>query len=114
MVPDVPFKYSFLDENIDRFYKAERKWSQIIGWAGGISVFLACLGLFGLVHLTAVNRIKEFGIRKVLGASVASIVQLLSADFLKLIVIALLIATPAAWYFMNRWLEDFAYRVQIS
>lgn len=114
VAPEIPFKYSFLDENIDRFYKAERKWSQIIGWAGGISVFLACLGLFGLVHLAAVNRIKEFGIRKILGASVASIMQLLSADFLKLIVIALLIATPATWYFMNRWLEDFAYRVQVS
>ena len=112
--PDIPFKYSFIDENIDRFYKAERRWSQIIGWAGGISVFLACLGLFGLVHLAAVNRVKEFGIRKVLGASVTSIVQLLSTDFIKLIVIALLVATPAAWYFMNRWLEDFAYRIQIS
>jgi putative ABC transport system permease protein len=112
--PDVPFKYSFLDENIDRFYKAERRWSQIIGWAGGISIFLACLGLFGLVQLTAIKRIKEIGIRKILGASIPSIVRLLSADFIKLIVIAMLIATPLTWYYMNQWLQDYAYRVNIQ
>lgn len=114
LVVDLPFKYSFLDESLDAFYKAERKWSSIIGWAGGISIFLACLGLFGLAALAAVNRTKEIGIRKVLGASLPGIVKLLSKDFLKLIVIALIVSAPLAWYFMNKWLQDFAYRVNIG
>ena len=114
VVPDLPFKYSFLDESLDRFYKSERKWSNIIGWAGGISVFLACLGLFGLAALAAINRTKEIGIRKVLGASLPVIVKLLSKDFLKLVAIALVIAAPFAWYFMNKWLQDFAYRISIG
>jgi putative ABC transport system permease protein len=114
IVPELPFKYGFLDENIDNFYRAERRWSGIIGWAGGISVFLACLGLFGLAALAAINRTKEIGIRKVLGASVPSIVHLLSKDFMKLVVVALVIAAPLAWYFMNKWLQDFAYRVPIG
>ncbi|HEY6503048.1 MAG TPA: ABC transporter permease [Chitinophagaceae bacterium] len=114
IVTDLPFKYSFLDENLDNFYKAEIKWSNIIGWAGGISVFLACLGLFGLAALAAVNRTKEIGIRKVLGASLPGIVGLLSKDFLKLVAIALIIAAPLAWYFMNKWLQDFAYRISIG
>ena len=113
-VADLPFKYSFLDESLDNFYKAEKKWSSIIGWAGGISVFLACLGLFGLAALAAINRTKEIGIRKVLGASLPGIVKLLSKDFLKLVVIALVIAAPLAWYFMNKWLQDFAYRISIG
>ena len=114
IVADLPFKYNFLDESIDKFYKAERKWSSIIGWAGGISVFLACLGLFGLAALAAINRTKEIGIRKVLGASLTGIVALLSKDFLKLVVFALIIAAPLAWYFMNKWLQDFAYRISIG
>ena len=103
-----------MDESLDNFYKAERRWSSIIGWAGGISVFLACLGLFGLAALSAVNRTKEIGIRKVLGASLPVIVKLLSKDFLKLVVIALIIAAPLAWFFMNKWLQDFAYRISIG
>jgi len=114
VVADLPFKYSFLDESLDNFYKSERKWSNIIGWAGGISVFLACLGLFGLAALAAINRTKEIGIRKVLGASLPGIVKLLSKDFLKLVVLALVIATPIAWYFMDKWLQDFAYRISIG
>jgi len=114
VVADLPFKYNFLDESLDNFYKSERKWSSIIGWAGGISVFLACLGLFGLAALSAVNRTKEIGIRKVLGASLPGIVKLLSKDFLKLVIIALIIAAPLAWYFMNKWLQDFAYRISIG
>ena len=114
VVPDLPFKYSFLDESLDNFYKAEKRWSSIIGWAGGISVFLACLGLFGLAALAAINRTKEIGIRKVLGASLPGIVTLLSKDFIKLVVVALVIAAPLAWYFMNKWLQDFAYRISIG
>lgn len=113
LVPGIPFNYSFLDENLDNFYKAEVRWGRIIGWAGGISIFLACLGLFGLAALAAVNRTKEIGIRKVLGASLSSIVRLLSRDFLILIIIAFAIATPLTWYFMHNWLQDFAYRISI-
>jgi putative ABC transport system permease protein len=113
-VTDLPFKYEFLDESLNRFYQSESRWSSIVGWAGGISIFLACLGLFGLAALAAVNRTKEIGIRKVLGASVTGIVGLLSKDFLKLVFIALLIASPLAWYFMHKWLQDFAYRVSIG
>ena len=114
IVTDLPFTYSFLDENLDKFYKSERRWSNIIGWAGGISVFLACLGLFGLAALAVVNRTKEIGIRKVLGASLSAIVTLLSKDFLKLVIMAIGIATPFAWYFMHKWLQDFAYRISIG
>ncbi len=110
----LPFKYSFLDEDLNRFYKSEERWSSIVGWAGGISIFLACLGLFGLAALAAVNREKEIGIRKVLGASVPAIVRLLSKDFLTLVLTALVIASPLAWYFMNNWLQDYAYRIHIG
>jgi len=114
VVPDLPFRYSFLDEDLDRWYKAETRWRDIIGWAGSISVFLACLGLFGLAALTAVNRVKEIGIRKVLGASILEIVQLLTGGFLRLVLLASIIASPLAWYFMNRWLQQFAYRIDIG
>jgi putative ABC transport system permease protein len=114
IVPDLPFKYSFLDDNLNRFYESEVRWSKIVGWAGGISIFLACLGLLGLSTLAAVNRVKEIGIRKVLGASVSGIVTLLSKDFLRLVLLSFFIATPLAWYFMNKWLQNFATRIQIS
>lgn len=114
IVPELPFQYSFLDEDFDRFYKAEERWSSIAGWAGAISIFLACLGLFGLAALTAVNRTKEIGIRKVLGASIATIIGLLSKDFLKLVFIAVLIAVPFAWWGMYKWLQDYAYRINIG
>ena len=114
VVPDAPFKYSFLDEDLDNLYKSEQRWSNIVGCAGGISIFLACLGLFGLAMLASVNRTKEIGIRKVLGASITNIVALISGDFIKLIVIAFLIASPIAWYFMDSWLQSFAYRINIG
>ncbi|MBL0183379.1 MAG: ABC transporter permease [Chitinophagaceae bacterium] len=114
VVPALPFKYEFLDESLDRFYKSESRWSSIVGWAGGISIFLACLGLFGLAALAAVNRTKEIGIRKVLGAGIPGIIGLLSKDFLKLVTIAIIIAIPLAWYFMHNWLQDFAYRINIG
>jgi putative ABC transport system permease protein len=114
VVADLPFKYYFVDEELNKFYKSEQRWSSIVGWAGGISIFLACLGLFGLAALAAINRTKEIGIRKVLGASVTNIINLLSKDFLKLIAIAIVIASPLAWYFMHKWLQDFAYRINIS
>jgi putative ABC transport system permease protein len=113
LAPDHPFQYNFLDEKFDNFYKAEQRWSAMVGWAGGISIFLACLGLFGLASLAAVNRTKEIGIRKVLGASVTHLVGLLSKDFIRLIIIALVIAAPLAWYFMNNWLQSYAYRIDL-
>lgn len=114
VAPGLPFKYSFLDEDLDRFYKAESRWSSIVGWAGGICIFLACLGLFGLAALSVVNRTREIGIRKVLGASIPELIRLLSKDFMKLVVIAFVIASPLAWYFMHNWLQDFAYRINIT
>jgi putative ABC transport system permease protein len=114
IAPDVPFKYSFVDEDLDNFYKGEQKWGNIVGWAGGISIFLACLGLFGLAALAVINRTKEMCIRKILGASYSTVISLLSKDFLQLIGIAFLIATPVTWYFMNDWLQDYAYRINIA
>ena len=86
----------------------------ILGIFAGLTILVACLGLFGLVTFTAEQRTKEIGIRKVLGATVTSIVTLLSKDFLKLVVIAFIIATPIAWFTMNKWLQDFAYKINIS
>ncbi|HEV8506813.1 MAG TPA: ABC transporter permease [Chitinophagaceae bacterium] len=114
IVADIPMKYSFLDDDLGNFYRNEIRLSEISGWAGGISIFLACIGLFGLTTLSVTNRTREIGIRKVLGASTRIIVQLLSKDFLKLVMLALLIATPLSWYFMNKWLQDYAYRIRIQ
>ena len=114
LLPGIPMKYSFLDDDVNNYYKAERKWASIVGCASGISIFLACLGLLGLAALASINRIKEIGVRKVLGASIPDILVLLSKDFIKLIVVSFLIATPVAWYFMNNWLIDYANHIHIS
>lgn len=114
IVPDLPFTHSFLDEDLDAFYKAEARWSAIVGWAGGISIFLGCLGLFGLAALASVNRTKEIGVRKVLGATVSGLAGLLSKDFVKLVVVANVIAWPIAYYAMNKWLQSFAYRIDFD
>lgn len=112
--PILPFRYAFLDENLQQFYKPEMRMSTTIGWAGGIAIFLACLGLFGLAALSTVNRTREIGIRKVLGASVAGIMGLLTRDFLKLIYLAIIIASPIAYYFMYNWLAGFAFRIKLQ
>ena len=114
VAPDYPLKYNFMDENLDRFYTAEVRLNHIVGWAGGISIFLACLGLLGLAALTAANRTKEIGIRKVLGAPLTSIVALISRDFIRLVSIAFLLSIPLVWYVMNQWLQGYYYRIQIS
>jgi putative ABC transport system permease protein len=114
VAPEIPMRYSFLDESLDRFYKSEARWGSIVACAGAISIFLACLGLFGLAALAAANRVKEIGIRKVLGASTLEIVRLLTTGFLRLVVISVLIASPITWLVMNRWLRDFAYRIDIG
>lgn len=112
--PDYPIEYKFLEDNFDQMYHSEEKLKSLLWIFTAIAIFVGCLGLFGLAAYTAERRKKEVGIRKVLGASSAGVVMLLSKDFIKLVLISLLIASPVAWYFMNRWLEDFAYRINIS
>lgn len=112
--PEAPFAYSFLDERYNNTYKTEQNIMRILGIFAGLTIFVACLGLFGLATFTAEQRTKEIGIRKVLGANVTGIVSMLSRDFLKLVLIAFVIATPLAWLLMNRWLDDFAYKVDIG
>ncbi|MEP7255492.1 MAG: ABC transporter permease [Ferruginibacter sp.] len=114
IAPDQDFEYKFLDETIAAQYQAEQRTSSIVKIASGLSVFIACMGLFGLATLTVSRRKKEIGIRKVLGANVSSIVQLLCRDFAKLVIIAAIIAFPLAWWFMHDWLKDFAYRANIT
>lgn len=114
VAPDLPFRYSFVDQKFDAFYKAEERWARIVGWAGNICVFLACLGLFGLASLASVNRTKEIGIRKVLGASVIGITRLLCRDFVMIVLIAIAIASPLAWYVMKQWLAHFAYSIELT
>lgn len=111
---DIPFSCSFLDERINNTYQAERKTGAILGIFAGLTILVACLGLFGLATFTAYQRTKEIGIRKVLGASVPSIIRLLSFDFVKLVLVAVVIASPIAWWAMNQWLADFAYRIEIQ
>lgn len=112
--PGEPFNYSFLDESFNNTYKFERTIGQILGIFAGLTILVACLGLFGLATFTTEQRIKEIGIRKVLGASISDIITLLSKDFLKLILLANMLAWPLAWWGMNLWLEDFAYRISID
>ena len=109
-----PFTYSFLEDRFNKTYLSEKKIGQILGIFAGLTILVACLGLFGLAMFTSDQRRKEIGIRKVLGASVAGIVNLLSFDFLKLVLISVVIATPVAWWAMNKWLQGFAYRIDIS
>ena len=112
--PEYPFDYKFLDERYDALYQADQRTGRLFNYFTGIAILVSCLGLFGLATFTAEQRVKEIGIRKALGATVSSIVILLSRDFIKLVLLAILIATPIAWYVMSRWLEDFAYRTEIG
>jgi putative ABC transport system permease protein len=114
ITPDSPFKYSFLEDDFAGLYKAENNMRSILGVFTFLSILVACLGLFGLASFTIRQRYKEIGIRVVLGASVASITKLLSKDFMKLILISILIALPLAWYVFNKWLQNFAYRIELS
>ena len=112
--PGNPFEHFFVDDNYNKLYTSEQQYSRIFTTASLWAVFIACLGLFGLATFTVDSRTKEIGIRKVLGASVMSITALLSKDFLKLVFVSVLIASPAAYYFMDKWLQDFAYRITIG
>ena len=111
--PETPFDYTFLDENFDKLYESEQRQATLFTSFACIAIFIACLGLLGLSAFAISQRIKEIGVRKVLGASTNSIVGLLSKDFLKLVGVAAVFAFPIAWYAMNNWLKDFAYRTSI-
>jgi len=110
----MPFSYSFMDEHFNEIYKAEQRVGTLALSFSVLAIIVACLGLFGLATFLAEQKTKEIGVRKVLGASVPSILLMLSKEFVKWIAIANLIAWPAAYYFMNKWLQDFAYRIEIS
>ncbi|CAM3791098.1 ABC transporter permease [Mucilaginibacter galii] len=108
------FEYTFLDESVASYYTSEQNTGKLLNWATGLSVFISCLGLLGLAIHTTTQRTKEIGIRKVMGATIAQIVSMLSLDFVKLIILAFIIAAPIAWYALNQWLQNFAYHTSIS
>ncbi len=112
--PDEDFDYKFFDEEISKYYDEEQHISSLLMWATGLAVFISCLGLLGLVIYTTTQRTKEIGVRKVLGATISQIVQIISKEFLLLILIAFIVAVPLAWYGMNKWLENFAFRTEVS
>jgi putative ABC transport system permease protein len=113
VAPNQPFRFTFLDEDLQRQYESEQRLGRIVTIASVFSILIACLGLFGLATLAVARRTKEIGVRKVLGASVPSIVNLLAKDFLKLVLVAIVIASPLAWWAMQRWLQAFAYKIDI-
>jgi len=112
--PDYVFEYGFLDQSIADYYKQENQLSQLYKIFSGIAIFISCLGLYGLISFMAVQRKKEIGIRKVLGAPVRDIVLMLSREFTLLIIIAFCIASPIAWHFMRQWLQQYTYRIMIG
>jgi putative ABC transport system permease protein len=109
-----PFEYTFLDQSIAKMYESDKRWQNIIQAACFFAIFIACLGLFGLSSINAVNRTKEIGIRKVLGANIKDVVTALSSGFIMMFIIAIVIAAPLGYWIMNNWLKDFAYRINIS
>ena len=110
----MPFSYRFLDDSFDNMYREERRVGKIALTFAVLTILIACLGLFGLATYMAEQRTKEIGVRKVLGATVTNIVNMLSKDFLKLVIISAVFAAPLGWWAMNKWLEDFAYRADIG
>jgi len=112
--PEYPFEYHFINEEYAKKFSDEQTTGTLVTLFAGLTIFISCLGLFGLATYMAENRIKEIGVRKVLGASVASITGLLSKDFVKLVVISIVIASPIAWWFMNKWLSGYSYHIEIS
>lgn len=114
IAPDVPFQYSFLDQRFEDLYQAERNMSQVFSIFTSMAIFIACLGLLGLAAYTTEQRTKEIGIRKTMGASVPNVVNMLNKEFIKLVAIALIFASPIAWYLMNNWLGNFVYKTEIG
>jgi putative ABC transport system permease protein len=113
VAPVYPFEYSFLDQKFDTLYKTDIRQQTILSVFSGLAIFIACLGLFGLASFTAAKRIKEIGVRKVLGSSTRNIVMLLSKDLLNPVLLATIIAIPVGYYAMNNWLQNFAYRTTL-
>ena len=113
MAPNYPITYEFMDDSLEQLYAEEKQQSQIFQMFSGVSIFLACLGIFGLVSFVVERRRKEFGIRKALGASVAALLQIISREFVVMIGVASLIAVPISWYAIQLWLENFAYRIAL-
>jgi len=114
LYPFIPYQYHFKDAENTEQYDKEAKWKQIVTFSAILTIFISCIGLFGLATLSAERRRKEIGIRKVLGASVELIVRKLSADFLKLVLISAIIAAPAAWWAINKWLQNYPYRISMN
>ncbi|MGB3616891.1 MAG: FtsX-like permease family protein, partial [Catalinimonas sp.] len=112
--PEYPFDYDFMDESYDALYRADQRTARLFYYFAGVAVFVSCLGLLGLAIYTAELRRKEIGVRKVLGANVGGLVALLSRDFLKWVAVSILIATPPAWWWADRWLANFAYRTSLG
>jgi ABC-type antimicrobial peptide transport system permease subunit len=112
--PQSPFEYFFFDNHLDKLYKSETKFASIFNWFSGLAIMISCLGLIGLTSISVVKKTKEIGIRKVLGESVEGIVFMITKEFVIIIFVANIIAWPAAYYFMSKWLQDFAYRIDIS
>jgi len=112
--PKYPFDYTFVDEEYAQKFRDEKRIGTLAGLFAGLTIFISCLGLFGLATYMAENRIKEIGVRKVMGASVTSITTLLSKDFLKLVIVSFLIASPIAWWAMHQWLQSYNYRIGIE
>ena len=112
--PNSSFEYAFLDQDFNSQYKADEKRSQIFTMFSGLTVFIACLGLLGLSAFTTEQRTKEIGVRKVVGASIKSLVILISKEFFLLVGIGTILAFPVAWYFTDRWLQNFAYRIELQ
>jgi ABC-type antimicrobial peptide transport system permease subunit len=112
--PEADFDYKFFDKTVEDFYIKERQTASLLKWATGLTIFISCLGLLGLVIFTINTRKKEIAIRKVLGASVANLVAILSTDFMKLVFIAFLLAVPIAWWAVYKWLQNFAYKTEMS
>ena len=113
IIPYRPFSYFFVDDMFDRQYRSEDRFGRLFLYFAVLAIFISCLGLLGLASYSTVQRTKEIGVRKVLGASVTGIVGLLSKDFLLLVGIAFLVATPVSFYLMKRWVDGFAYRINI-
>jgi putative ABC transport system permease protein len=114
LAPETSLEYSFMDADFEATYRTEQRMGQLFIIFTTLAILIACLGLFGLSAYAAEQRTKEIGIRKVLGASITALVKMLSFDFIRLVLIAILIATPVSWFIMKNWLQDFAYRISIS
>ena len=112
--PDYVFDYAFLNKSIENFYEDDLRFTRLINAFSLVAIIIGCMGIFGLSAFAAFNRTKEIGIRKVLGASISSIIEMLAKDFIKLVAVSNIIAWPLAYYFMNEWISDFAYHIGIG